>query len=91
MVNKKKVNKEETFNAWDVFGITEKRSDELIKQIGHFNIEAETMDQLAEMLEIQNAGDLGYKVYLWARAIEINNRQGNSEILKMVMGRRSQE
>ena len=56
--------------ASDVFGITEAKAEELNKKLQHAKIDAIDMEQLAELLDLQNAGELGYKCYLYGREIQ---------------------
>ena len=80
---------ENKLKANELFGITEDEVDKLIKQFRHATIEATDMGHLAELLDINNSGKLGFLCYRFGREVEENQQNidlsSKQEMFKAVL------
>ena len=65
--------KDSKFKAHEVFGISEARSKELYREFRHAEIDTDKFTDLAMSLDINNSGELGYKIFLWASRVSKND------------------
>ena len=62
--------------ASELFGLSEKRGDELIKEFKHCKIDSENVKELAKKLGLKKTGEDGFKSFVFGQFIKINNEIG---------------
>ena len=68
-----KNSKKDKFKAHTVFGISEEKAKDLARKFRHEEIDHEKFTDVALALDINNSGELGYKIFLWSTRVAKND------------------
>lgn len=64
---------DEIVGAHVVFGISEEKSEEIVRQTEHHKLDAKDTTELAELMGIKGSGEEGYKAFVFGKLTEIND------------------
>lgn len=70
---------QEVATANSLFGISEEKADEIIKEFAQKRTKSKDVVGLAKSLDVKSLGEQGYKVYLLGRLIEENQQRYSIE------------
>ena len=56
----------------EIFGVSDKRYEEICKEAQHFMIDSKTLTDLAESMGIADSGELGLKCAIWTQILVKN-------------------
>ena len=90
-VKKEEIKKEEAkkekmkmASVHELFGITEERADELIKEFSLAKIDSNSMGELAKLYKVTGTGVLGFRCYAWGREVANNQKRGMNMVEKLL-------